>query len=77
MTTIPRRQLLTGLASLLAAPAIVRASSLMPVVPVRPLRGPPMGPGWRVVELQSQTFQGMAFWYPMTLTNDDLIALTS
>lgn len=33
---LPRRQLLTGLASLLAAPAVVRASSLMPVVPVRP-----------------------------------------
>lgn len=39
---LPRRSLLTGLASLLAAPAVVRASSLMPVVPiVRPLRGPP------------------------------------
>lgn len=33
---LPRRQLLLGVASLLAAPAIVRAASLMPVVPVRP-----------------------------------------
>lgn len=31
-----RRSLLIGAASLLAAPAIVRASSLMPVVPLRP-----------------------------------------
>lgn len=28
---LPRRQFLTGLASLIAAPAVVRASSLMPV----------------------------------------------
>lgn len=31
-----RRSLITGFASLIAAPAIVRASSLMPVVPLRP-----------------------------------------
>ena len=31
MIELPRRQFLTGLSSLIAAPAIVRASSLMPV----------------------------------------------
>lgn len=31
MIELPRRRILTGLASLIAAPAIVRASSLMPV----------------------------------------------
>lgn len=34
--TIPRRQLLLGVASLLAAPAIVRASSLMSLSAPRP-----------------------------------------
>lgn len=34
MVNIPRRSFLTGLASLVAAPAIVRVSSLMPVKPV-------------------------------------------
>jgi len=33
---LPRRQLLLGVASLLAAPAIVRASSLMPLSAPRP-----------------------------------------
>lgn len=33
-----RRGLITGLVSLIAAPAIVRAGSLMPVVPVRETR---------------------------------------
>lgn len=33
---IERRRLLTGLASLIAAPAIVRVASLMPVKPLAP-----------------------------------------
>lgn len=38
MINIPRRSFLTGLASLVAAPAIVRVSSLMPVKPVKPVK---------------------------------------
>lgn len=41
---LSRRGLLTGLASLLAAPAIVRASSLMPVKEL----SPDPFEGWRV-----------------------------
>ena len=33
---LPRRQFLTGLASLIAAPAIVKVSSLMPIKSLKP-----------------------------------------
>lgn len=36
MIELPRRKFITGLASLIAAPAIVRASSLMPVKLFKP-----------------------------------------
>lgn len=36
MIELPRRQFLTGLASLMVAPAIVKASSLMPVKLFKP-----------------------------------------
>lgn len=42
---ISRRGLITGLASLLAAPAIVSASSLMPVKVMTPAV-PPLPDGW-------------------------------
>jgi hypothetical protein len=37
---VSRRRFLSGLGSLLAAPAVVRAESLMPIVPLRPIFRP-------------------------------------
>lgn len=46
MTQLNRRSLITGLVSLVAAPAIVRVSSIMPVksilAPISPALGPPL-----------------------------------
>ena len=62
-----RRSLITGLISLIAAPAIVRASSLMPVkgIPVEELKNPRP---WKVIyesnpDVSCSTyFQGRFFW---------------
>jgi len=55
-----RRQLITGLISLIAAPAIVRASSLMPIKTMVPI--------WQVGDLDhdlSRVYIGSGQWIDM------------
>ena len=48
---LPRRKFLTGLMGLFAAPAVVRASSLMPVKSFVAVDLPPSPPGFRRLTL--------------------------
>ena len=48
---LPRRKFLTGLMGLVAAPAVVRASSLMPVKSFVAVDLPPPPPGFRRLTL--------------------------
>lgn len=55
---IGRRGFITGLISLVAAPAIVRAGSLMPVKVMEPLYG--RGPAMEAVEILNRILLDMA-----------------
>ena len=58
MTPLSRRSLITGLISLVAAPAIVRASSLMPAKSSLLL----VQPETELVAVQEVFFQGYRWW---------------
>lgn len=63
MITTNRRSLITGLISLVAAPAIVRASSLMPIKAIKTdvtVLG--LDPGSNEIAMQQVYYKGYVWW---------------